>query len=83
MATTNTGADALQIARTALEASFGIMRALAKQGLLTEVGMAEVFAAAMPDTANLHPELTHHVRTRLDEVRALLAAEPSQPNPQG
>ncbi|WP_294211356.1 hypothetical protein [uncultured Sphingomonas sp.] len=78
MTTTNTGTDPFPIARTALEGVFGILRVLARKGLLTNEDFGELRAAFAVDAANLDREtfasLNHHVDTRFNEIRKLAAA---------
>lgn len=78
MATTSTGEDPFPIARSALEGAFGILRVLARKGLLEDGDLGELRAALSVDGANLDPKdfraLNDHVETRFQEVRTLAAA---------
>lgn len=77
MANTSTGADPFPIARTALEASFGILRVLARKGLLEAGDLGELRAAFAVDAGTCGStdfrDLTEHVETRFQEVRELAA----------
>lgn len=78
MVTTNTGSDAFAIARTALEGSFGVLRVLARKGLLEQGDIGELRAAFAVDGANMDPadrqNLNDHVETRFVELRQLALA---------
>lgn len=78
MANTNTGTNAFPIARTALEGAFGMLRVLARKGLLEDGDLGELRAAFAVDAATASPEelraLNDHVETRFQEVRKLAAS---------
>jgi len=78
MVTTNTGQDAFPIARTALEGAFGILRVLARKGMLEDGDLGELRAAFAVEAgscdADVFRALSHHVETRFQEIRKLAAA---------
>ncbi len=78
MVTTNTGSDAFAISRTALEGSLGMLRVLARKGLLELGDLGELRAAFAVEAANMDPtdrrNLNDHVETRFVELRQLAQA---------
>jgi len=78
MGTTDTGENAFAIARTALEGCFGILRVLARKGLLEQGDLGEMRAALAVDVANMEPgdrrNLIDHIEARFVELQRMSLA---------
>jgi hypothetical protein len=87
MDTTNTGGDAFAIARTALEGCFGVLRVLARKGLLEQGDLGEMRAAFAVEAANMDPadrrNLNEHVETRFVELRRMAQAASNRTDQRG